>query len=741
MRETQIIGVKRIAVAALIFHCSCWLAADESQNVAGVEQRPSEVESHFQKQIQQHVEGLQSDDEELREKAEEALMKLGLVARKQVDAIPSDSHGENEHLQRLKQFFASEHHQLLDALGQPIPFAQVDVTVKFEQKFRPPKDLPGLPPEITQQVTRRIATTTDRDGKIVFGEYERPLVRFTLRHDDFGSGQIETRYPLSRGDLRFPLVKKDSPAYERAVKGKVVSSKQKPIAGAIVACSSVRTSGEGLISARYPNGHVLTNDDGTFALYLPNRASTERGELIPPGSTYELSASLPDSQSVAAVAGRFPNSTPVTLTLNTEGIRYRFAFETLDGIAPNLQELKTQFRIKAESIDKNGRLVRNELETMKAVEGIRLKPGRYLGFRYGRFGTINYAPLEVTEDSHELLTFRLPPKLTFRGRVVDGVTGEPISGAFVAGHYSSGNGSLAMLSANDWKLLYQVDEVTDLESPQLKLLSKYFGARSIVRSQKDGTFRLPEAIDRPLYGVIAFAEGTIPYSVTKTQFKNRNTQEFERREIPLFPAATVTVEPVHANERLGVTPEWVLQKKGQPDWIGRFNAALDRQKGRFKFDSWMLLNTSQPIYIPAGVNVKLRLRTPYAKEVASMMLPDPFQLKPGESHEIGKVELIPTLQVFVRIVNKAGQAVEGIPVRRKHDGERAWSVAHNSDAQGRVQFGINPNSAGQFRAGAFSPNEKQPPIIDFEVGQVAPAREFTIKLTQQQIDASLKRPK
>jgi hypothetical protein len=289
----------------------------------------------------------------------------------------------------------------------------------------------------------------------------------------------------------------------------------------------------------------------------------------------------------------------------------------------------------------------------------------------------------VTANSPEELRFELPHAVTYRGRVVHGVTGEPLAGAFVVGYNSTSHNNLALLTADDWKLLAGTPSNPPLDHPAIKRLRDFYGIQGLVRAGDDGRFTITRGSDQEFYGIMAFAPDRIPFKVSVGSLKPDQNQQIDVAEFPLFPAAKLLVRPVFAGERLAVMPQWLPEKEGQPDWFDRFQAVGKDSNREFEYVHWLTINEQQPVYVPAGIRLRVRFESPY-DDAWGPALVETVQLEAGASKEAGDLHFTASLPVVVRVVDSRGKPVEGIPVRRMYHAENAWCVAHNTDKDGRA---------------------------------------------------------
>jgi len=72
--------------------------------------------------------------------------------------------------------------------------------------------------------------------------------------------------------------------------------------------------------------------------------------------------------------------------------------------------------------------------------------------------------------------------------------------------------------------------------------------------------------------------------------------------------------------------------------------------------------------------------------------------------DIGKIQLKPALKVYVKLINSAGEPVEGVPVRKLVG--NVGSVAHNTDENGWVMFYLPPYSRGKFYVSYYGQAEE-----------------------------------
>ena len=132
------------------------------------------------------------------------------------------------------------------------------------------------------------------------------------------------------------------------------------------------------------------------------------------------------------------------------------------------------------------------------------------------------------------MIFRLPGPITYRGRVLHGVTRQPVANAIVIGWNSTARNNLALLSDDDWKRLEQAPSNPPLDHPAMKLLGKYYGVQGLVRTNEDGRFDVVRQPDQEFYGIMAFNRDSVPFKVHVVSLKPNAERQIEIDEFPTY---------------------------------------------------------------------------------------------------------------------------------------------------------------------------------------------------------------
>jgi len=610
-----------------------------------------------------------------------------------------------------------ERRTIIDALGAPIRKASVDIFVRG----------------ISSEDPRVYLRTVEADKQ---GQFEIPHIIGSLRHFSFVVSNpnygvfVVDRYLPAQMKLAAPLVPQGTVAYERAIRGIVVDPEGQPVGGAVIQCSHVRTLGEGLINAQ--NGWTytsLTDDQGAFSLYLPNENRRgERGYLIPPKSQYQVRIDAPAEFGLLPHVKPIENGLDAVIVLERGGRCRTFVFEDANG--PIVDFRRLQF-INVTIKQSKGTRVPLRYDDFK--DGGVFPSGTYEATAYEHGSEVEYQPLVVDEDSPDVLVFKIKEEILYYGQIVHGLTGEPLPGAFVFGFSGKRKGNLSMITDRQWEALHALPVDPCLTDPAVKPICEIYSVKKIVRTDEQGYFQMSF---RPgeIYGFIAFEENYLGLMHRRHALI---PDEHGMAKIPamtLYPAATVFVEACTDARHISIWPRWIIDENENAVWVGDFLATDDRRESMFTYDSWLEQNQVQSFHVPAGLNVRVKLDTPYDKKWCPIEFPKMIHLAQGQAIDLGWHEFKPALKVSVRVTDAQGEPLEGVPVRRVWDGNH-WGVPHNSDVSGISRFYVVPNSQGEFGVsyhdeGGVHLRETIPYAIG---GKEDEDRQFTLQLSDEML--------
>jgi hypothetical protein len=462
-----------------------------------------------------------------------------------------------------------------------------------------------------------------------------------------------------------------------------------PVSGARIQCTNVRTLGEGLINGLHGwTYEALTDKEGTFSFYLPNeKRRDERGRLIPPKSKYNVRVEAPKGLGLLPYVKAVENDRYAAIMLERGGRFRSFAFEDANGLITDPRKLQ-YIGVTVHRPDQS----RLSIGYDDFKNGGVFPPGQYRAKMRG-IADYEFEPLNVNESSPEELVFKLPNSILYYGRIVHGVTGEPMPGAFVMGTFGKGQGNLSMITPEQWLALHALPVEPSLADPAIKPLREIYGVKKLVRADERGRFQLSF---RPgeTYGFVAFEENYLGLMRRTHALVTDENGYAEVPPIKLFPAATILVE-VLTQERVSIWPRWIIDEEDNSVWVPEFLATDDRRESMFTYDSFLEADKLQSFHVPAGLNLRIKLDAPYDSRWCPIEIPRVFNLPQGHVVDLASHTFHPALAVSVYVADMRGEPVEGAPVRLTRSAN-SWGLPHNTDESGVARFNVIPHSEGKF---------------------------------------------
>ncbi len=335
----------------------------------------------------------------------------------------------------------------VDALGSSIPQAKV------ETLLRSCEGTPGAQVSLGKG-------ELDEQGRLKrIHETGYPIkFTFTISHPNYGIAIVEYAGCPSVEDAPktyvVPLVPRDSEAATRSVEGFVVDSQGNRVEGAQVTSHGLRRASGGWPGVRGPfYGRAITDKDGWFAIYtsLENGGQPSR-ELIPATSEYMLSVEPPRVLNLRTCERQLCTAgTQVTIVLTAmEASEYfhTFGFEDANGLITDPAELNeitiTLFRDNRKWMS---------LKYDQWSQGATLLTGNLRASTTQARDGLTFEPIELTPDSPEQLVFRTRSPIIYRGRVINGETGEPMPSVLVLADHSYLSKDPSTFKPDDWNLL------------------------------------------------------------------------------------------------------------------------------------------------------------------------------------------------------------------------------------------------------------------------------------------------
>jgi len=235
------------------------------------------------------------------------------------------------------------------------------------------------------------------------------------------------------------------------------------------------------------------------------------------------------------------NTRPAEITLARTRRPRRLQFESLDGGLISKEEELARITLRHQPFKPAARDLWVEIDGRIILEGGPVHSGRYwASFETKDGNRVSWRHLIVQDDSPDELTFKLPPPLVFRGRVIDPVSGMPLAGVFVGGYSGSTLKTMAAITDEEWAAARKLSAEPEITEEALKPFLEVNNFRQIVRTSKDGRFELKQPQDFRFYGVAAFARNRLP--IRDRVFPESAGTKIP--DLPLFPAARIQVRPV-----------------------------------------------------------------------------------------------------------------------------------------------------------------------------------------------------
>jgi len=620
-----------------------------------------------------------------------------------------------------------------DALGNPIAGATVEIFVCMIACDDP------------RGCLRKLSTGEKGRLKVPIPEASLGWFNLIVSHPEYGIALVEDYY-LKRPGIVLPLVRAGTKADQRCIRGIVVDPEGNPVSGASIGCNRAYTLGGGPIIA-VQTYKVLSDELGAFSMYLPNKKNLrhdDRGDLIPPKSKYDIKIEPPRGLGLLPYEGQIENGRHTTITLERAEYFHTFAFEDENDPITDLDRLKKitlfiQRENKPElrfgySDWKDGGMF--PLGTYKAtiekkwIEGY--EPKIWTPFRKYRFD-----PLEVTAGSPDLLVFKSPGSFLCCGRVIDGITGEPIPGVSVIAKSSIyGTRNLCQITPEQWQTLHALSANPSGDDENLAPLRKIYVFYEIVRADEDGWFQIKFQPGGKYYGLVVFEENYLGVEYHKSTLKPDKDNRIEIGLIKLFPSAKVIIE-TSAETPAGpgypvIRHRWIIDKNDNPGWVSEFLSIEDDPEISFAYRQ-RNQNRTLTFPVPAELNMQIELRASWDRRWCPLTIPQIINLQQGQTLNLGHWALQPAIKICVKVIDSAGEPVEGVPVKYMVSG-KSWSRVHNTDENGIAWLNVPPYSKGEFAISCWEEGLELKEGIAYEIGGEEDAgREFTMTLSDEML--------
>jgi len=576
----------------------------------------------------------------------------------------------------------------IDALGNPMAGAAVEIYIS---DYRNPTSILVKQTVLNNKARLKLPRATTI-----------PPAEFTLilSHSDYGRAIIHHIAAGCERQVIVPLVKVGSDDSTRSIWGRVVDANGNPVAGATLCSTFAVTAGRGrLDSSADLDTSILTDEQGRFRMNLPLDLSRTDLVELPASCRYNVTVRPSPESDFLPYSGTVPAGRETTVVLDRIDAPYRtFAFEDAHGPITDANVLE-QICI---CIERNERLTYHALYH-DIKDGRKLPLGKYKVDPYG-VDIPEFEPIEVTADTPQHLVFRTKSikEALYTGRVVDGTTGRPIAGAFVAiGERPKQDFSL--LSARQWQQLQRLAPASDCNAPGAASLKNIINFRRLLRTDSLGLFQFPLFLRENQYtNLVAFARGftAMEYDLSGNDWNKNRNNHMDLPDAPLYPAATVLFEPNVPQPGCEVRTRLLYPKDGQPQWFAPFR---NTWPWRLFLPDQLQPNRLYSMQVPAGLKLQLRLQVdthvvngpPYWPATVTQTL----SAQPGHVIDLGPIRMHKPIPVFVQVLDSAGEPVAGVAVSHRGADGGLSGLEEITDEEGFARLQVLPYCQGSFLVG------------------------------------------
>lgn len=534
---------------------------------------------------------------------------------------------------------------------------------------------------------------------------------------------------LSLATAVVPLVPIGTRADERSIWGTILDNEGRPVANAVVGCNTVVIAGGTRLHPYFigsfffdKSAKVLTNEQGQFAMHVPLMdGNGNLGRPVPPEADYEVTIEAPNELGLEplGVSLRAGQEHTITMQSTTPGPKtFTGTLVFYDAHGPVTDPVKLAVvNLTIDAIRLDGGHVVYSYSQGSWLEQTELPFGTYRATADWEGMLYAFGPVEVTADSPQ--TIAVTPasikagQATYCGRVVHGVTGQPISQAVVMKKPAVSDASKAGLDDEYLDLIRYFGPEVDPNGGLLRVLEED-ASWEMVRTDAEGRYEITLAVAEqtdPSASLVAIrkdflgAEQQLQLLLTdldgQTQYKDfppDRTGKIPLPDMKLFPAGTVLVEPVvPAETDIGryVRFDYFTSEENSTSWLKDLWATPLTNQGGSVFRTCELpLGRSQIVYVPAEVSLTLSI-VPLDEHYAPTVV-DGVRLAQSDVLDLGAIGFAETFQVVVKVVDSAGNPLEGITVQRLDDRDLYTGCSAVTDVAGKALIFVPPHTQGQF---------------------------------------------
>ena len=332
-----------------------------------------------------------------------------------------------------------------DALGNPIPHASVEIRATSCDEYSTEFWLCNA--------------TLDEKGQLKRLKRGSSLSKFIfmVSHPDYGTAKVEASNcpSLDNSPITYvvPLVPIASEAGSRAVWGFVTDRRGSPVREAEIACFALsKPDGKRLGLYKGFIGRSITDEQGWFTMYMPiEDDGMLKNSTVPPMVKYRVGITPPKILNLRQYNGDLVAGKEATITLGAmraDEYFHTFAFENSEGPITDIEELK---KVTIKLYRDSRKWISLKYDDFKAGSYLPLGTLRASTSRWGNH--FSFRSIELTADSPEDLVFSAARQIIYKGKVVNGLTGQPMPSAIVLAGYSYSRIEPSSLKPKQWEQL------------------------------------------------------------------------------------------------------------------------------------------------------------------------------------------------------------------------------------------------------------------------------------------------
>jgi hypothetical protein len=611
-----------------------------------------------------------------------------------------------------------------DGLGDPIPNATVDIFLR-EDHYHTHVHIGQV--------------KLDRRGQTNGLKRLHSMSRFVflLSHPDYGIASVElsgSAPEYSPTPIILPLVTKDSEAYSHSLHGVVTDTEGHPVPNTTFEFMMYNAVNNRTLKFYGSATHkCFTDERGTFAIYPPvAQNETLTKDLIPLGTTFRVLAYPPDNLDLRSAGPQhLIAGTQTTITLervNTETYFRRFIFEDYDGTITDPEELK---KITVSIARRGVSPLQYSYDQWK--DGGQFPFGKFSATKTRRGDPLKFESVEVNSESPEEIVFITNQYTLYRGRVVNGLTGESMPNIIVgSGLYVEDSRPIPESKLTSYRAKALSEASQELSIERLHSLQE-----RVALTDEQGNYEFEFFSGGPapvLRKLTAFEKDFLPSSVDPYRYQSRSSEAvIELPAIKMYPAASITIEPDPPFENNDDRPKlsWEIISEDMSARTERTTIPWSGYRGNNRDGTGNLLT----FYVPAEVDLNLEFTW---KQEITRSVPvrlNNVRLQQGQTLDLGKVTFEPMLRVTVKIVDADGQPARNVKLACQIT-ENDHYLTDLTDAEGVTSADIPPNSKGQFVLrpiiGPFAGVTQ--PAMPWEVGgQEDQGKSFVFRLPEDKL--------